>query len=193
VSYVDAQIGKVLDELKRTGLDKNTIIIVWGDHGWHLGDDRVWGKHTLFEWSLRSPLIIHTPGMMKSTRCDEVISSVDFYPTLMELCALQSNAIVDGKSYAHLLVKKDEAGTRSDNSSTNKMSGLAYSYFNKGITMRTSRYRITKYFRSGQPVIELYDHEKDPYEQNNIAEKEPAIVQQLLPLLEKGNTGLYAK
>ena len=73
------------------------------------------------------------------------------------------------------------------------MSQLAYSYFNKGITMRTSRYRITKYFRGAQPVIELYDHEKDPYEQNNIAEKEPAIVQQLLPLLEKGNTGLYAK
>jgi arylsulfatase A-like enzyme len=192
VSYVDAQIGKVLAELKRAGLDKNTIVIVWGDHGWHLGDDRVWGKHTLFEWSLRSPLIIHTPGMMKPAQCDEVISSVDFYPTLMELCGLQTKAALDGKSFAHLLVKQDKEPNGSDKSSLTT-SGLAYSYFNKGITMRTSRYRITKYFRSGQPVIELYDHEKDPYEQNNIAEKEPAIVQQLLPLLEKGNTGLYAK
>jgi arylsulfatase A-like enzyme len=103
VSYMDEQVGKVLAELKKLDLEKNTIIVLWGDHGWHLGDDRVWGKHTLSEWALRSPLIIKTPDMRKGTISDGIVSSIDIYPTLMELCGVPMPNGTDGKSFAILL------------------------------------------------------------------------------------------
>lgn len=181
VSYVDAQIGRVLTVLKELGLDKNTIIVVWGDHGWHLGDDRVWGKHTIFEWALRSPLIVKTPERQRGASCDKIISSVDIYPTLMELCGVGTPPGTDGSSFVHLLKAPD-----SDN-----WNDVAYSYFRKGISVRTANYRFTKYFREKEPVIELYDHKTDPYENRNIAGSRPDIVKELMPLLEKGNTGLY--
>lgn len=180
-SYTDAQIGKVLNELKRLGLDKNTIIVLWSDHGWHLGDDLVWGKHTLFDWALRSVLMIKTPGMLKNQQCNQVISSLDIYPSLMELCGIAMPHKTDGNSFVDLLKdprKKDWRNT-------------AYSYFNNGITLRTERYRLTKYFRKEEPSIELYDHQKDPYENENIAASRPEMVTELLKLLEKGNTGVY--
>lgn len=181
VSYVDAQIGRLLDRLHELGLDKNTIIVVWGDHGWHLGDDRVWGKHTIFEWALRSPLIIKTPGGETGAACDQIISSIDIYPTLMELSGLKPPAGTDGRSFARLLEKPR----------SKTWDNVAYSYFRRGITMRTPRYRLSRYFRKEEPVIELYDHRRDPYENYNIAAEHPELVQKLLPLLEKGNTGLY--
>jgi arylsulfatase A-like enzyme len=181
ISYVDAQVGKVLTSLKELGLEKNTIVVLWGDHGWHLGDARVWGKHTLSEWALRSPLIIKTPGNEKGAVCDRIVSSIDIYPTLMQLCGIEMPAEADGKSLAVLL---EEPGNRSwDNH--------AFSYFNKGISLRTDRYRFTKYFRKESPTIELYDHKTDPYENVNIASANPGIVQKMQRLLEKGNTGLY--
>src|SRR3546814_15276200 len=89
VSYVDAMIGKVLNALREEGLDQNTIIIVWGDHGWQLGDHGIWGKHTLFDQSLKSTYIMKLPGHKQQGRViDEVVSAVDVYPTLMELCGL---------------------------------------------------------------------------------------------------------
>ena len=88
ISYTDAQIGKVLDELHRLGLDENTIIIVWGDHGWHLGDMRIWGKHTLLEPALKSTLIIKAPGKKAQIQNHRIVSSIDIYPTLMELCGI---------------------------------------------------------------------------------------------------------
>ena len=147
VSYVDAQIGKVLAELKTLNLDKNTIIVVWGDHGWHLGDDRVWGKHTISEYALRSPLIIKVPGA-KGGYCDKVVSSIDLYPTLMDLCGVKQSNKTDGKSLLPLL----------KNPNINNWDNIAYSYYKKGITMRTDNYRFTRYFRKEEPVDELYDH-----------------------------------
>jgi iduronate 2-sulfatase len=183
VSYVDAQIGKVLAELKRLKLDQNTIVVVWGDHGWHLGDDRVWGKHTLSEWALRSPLIIRVPGTTKGASSNRIVSSIDVYPTLMELCGIKTSYTTDGKSLVPLL--KDPAGSKWDN--------VAYSYFRRGITVRTDNYRFTKYFRKEGPVIELYDHKTDPYENNNIADTHPDIVESIMPIWKKGNTGLYER
>lgn len=180
VSYTDAQVGKLIAELTKLGLDKNTIIVLWGDHGWHLGDDRVWGKHTLSEWALRSPLIIKAPGG-KAAACEKIISSLDIYPTLIELCGLKMPFQTDGKSFARLL--KNPVDKNWEN--------FAYSYYNKGITVRTEQYRISKYFRKELPVIELYDHKNDPFENHNIAAKYPEKVVKLLPVLEKGNTGLY--
>ncbi|MCP4977949.1 MAG: sulfatase-like hydrolase/transferase, partial [Maribacter sp.] len=81
VSYIDAQVGKVLSELRSLGLDKNTIVVVWGDHGWHLGDQRVWGKHTLFENALKSALIIKTPEKnLNKKSINSIIETVDIYP-----------------------------------------------------------------------------------------------------------------
>ncbi len=181
VSYVDAQIGKVLSELKKLGLEKNTIVVVWGDHGWHLGDQRVWGKHTVFDKALRSTLIIKYPESDQSgTSVLTVVETVDLYPTLLELCNVKIPVKTDGESFASLVlnpaIQKDD---------------VAYSYFRQGISVRTSRYRLTKYFRDEMPVIELYDYLEDPFETKNLASDKPEIVKKLMPLLEKGNTGLF--
>ena len=181
VSYSDAQIGKVLAELKRLGLDKNTIVVIWGDNGWHLGDDRVWGKHTLFEFALRTPLIIYAPGMkMNESKNTSIVSTVDLYPTILDLCGVKLPFKLVGNSLVPLLNGKPKNGEE-----------IAYGYFNNGITLRTPRYRFTKYFRFKQPVFELYDHQSDPYETKNIAEQHPEIVSKMLVLLKKGDTGLY--
>ena len=181
VSYTDAQVGKVLDELKELGLAENTIIVLWSDHGWHLGDYRVWGKHTIFDQSLRSVLIVKTPASKTAAVRDQVVSSIDIYPTLMELCGVKTLPELDGKSFAGLLKK----------GKSNKWENVAYSYYNKGITVRNERYRLTKYFREQQPVVELYDHKTDPYENRNVAAQHPEIVAQLMKTLDQGNTGLY--
>ncbi len=182
VSYVDAQIGKVLDELDRLGLSQDTIVVVWGDHGWHLGDHLVWGKHTLFGRSLKSVLILRVPeSQSRGRKHDRVVSTLDIYPTLMELCGIEMHHVTDGRSFSSLLRE----------GSDNTWEDLAYSYYRNGISLRTKRYRLTKYFREDMPVIELYDHTRDPFEDRNIAGEFPEIVERLMPLLEQGNTGLY--
>lgn len=183
ISYVDAQVGKVLAELKRQHLDKSTIVILWGDHGWHLGDDLVWGKHTLSEWATRSPLIIRLPGQTDGQHVDKVVSSIDIYPTIMDLCKLKMPYVTNGKSLIPFLKKQSKV----------KWPEAAYSYFNHGITLRTGHYRLTKYFRKQEPTVELYDHENDPYENINIATAHPDIVNELMKVLEQGNTGLYSR
>ena len=105
VSYTDAQVGKILAELKRLKLDKNTIVVVWGDHGWHLGDYRVWGKHTIFERAVRSVLMVKVPQTAAGQKRDEIVSSIDIYPTLLELCSLKPVGDLDGKSFVTLLKK----------------------------------------------------------------------------------------
>ncbi len=181
VSYVDAQIGKVLNELKALGLDDNTIVIVWGDHGWHLGDQQVWGKHTVFENALKSTLIFKIPNLKEpNATVKSIVETVDIYPTLMELCNVNLPYKTDGESFVNLI--------STPNIETNN---VAYSYFRSGISLRTNRHRLTKYFRKDMPVIELYDYLEDPYETKNLASDKPAIVNKLMPILEKGNTGIY--
>lgn len=182
VSYVDSQIGKVLDELEASGLAENTIVVIWGDHGWHLGEQRIWGKHTIFEVALNSALMIRIPGG-KGKTSDHIVGSVDIYPTLLDFCGVTAIDKIDGKSLRPLLEKK-----RNRN-----WTDVAYSYFNNGVTLRTPRYRLTKYYRKAEPVIELYDYSKDSYETENIAEKHPEIVGRLMPLLEAGDTGVFRK
>ncbi|MBU1822797.1 MAG: sulfatase [Bacteroidetes bacterium] len=180
VSYTDALVGKVVAELKRLKLDKNTIVVVWGDHGWHLGDHRVWGKHTIFERAVRSVLMVKAPHSAGQKR-DEIVSSIDIYPTLLELCSLKPATELDGKSLVGLL-KKGKKPT---------WDNVAYSYYNRGISVRTDRYRFTKYFRKQEPTVELYDHVTDPNENQNIAGNNPALVEKLTPLWAKGNTGVF--
>ncbi len=181
ISYIDAQVGKILKELKRLELDKNTIVVIWGDHGWHLGDQQVWGKHTLFDVALKSALIIKTPNsMFENITVESIVETVDIYPTLMKLCDIEMAYQTDGEEFTDLLKSPE---TYKDD--------VAYSYFKNGISLRTKNYRLTKYFRKEQPIIELYDHINDPNESINIATSKPKIVEKLLPLLEQGNTGIY--
>ena len=180
VSYIDAQVGKLMDELEKQGLAENTVVVIWGDHGWHLGDQLVWGKHTIFERSLKSPFILNVPGITKGKSFEKVVSTVDIYPTLMDLCNVEMPYPTDGKSLFPLL--SDPLA---------EWKGASYGYYRNGISLRTDRYRLTRYFRDAEPVIELYDHSTDPNETKNIAADKPEIVEMLMPLWEKGNTGLY--
>lgn len=181
VSYMDAQVGKVLDALEATGQADNTIIILWGDHGWHLGDLRVWGKHTLHETSLSSALVIKASGCKKGIKNERIVSSVDIYPTLMELCHVALPEGLDGQSFAGLLNNPDDKGWQD----------AAYSYFRNGITVRTPEYRFTRYDKNGEVITELYQYDDERIEQKNIAKEKPDIVQKLLPLWEKGKTFSY--
>lgn len=182
VSYVDAQIGKVLEELEKQGLAENTIVVVWGDHGWHLGDDLVWGKHTLFDWALRSVLMIKVPDG-KGNYVDQVVSSVDIAPTLLELADVEISEELDGESMVSLL----------KNPKLNSWRNTAFSYFRQGNSLRTSHYRLTRYFRESGPEYELYDEVNDSNETKNIAATNLELVPKLKELLELGNTGIYEK
>lgn len=181
VSYSDAQVGKIMRALKALELDKNTIVVIWGDNGWHLGDEMVWGKHTLSEYSLHTPLIIAYPGIPFPGKASKaVVQSVDIYPTLLQLANLHKQTSLDGLSLCTQLTDPFLPDT-----------SVAYGYFKNGITLRTDRYRLTKYYRPGHQQVELYDYNIDPFETKNIAEEQPFIVDSLMPLLQKGNTGLY--
>ncbi|TGV04738.1 sulfatase [Flavivirga rizhaonensis] len=182
VSYVDAQVGKVLEKLDELGLSESTIVVIWGDHGWHLGDNRTWGKHTLFERSLKSTLIIKAPQVSsKGKTANQIVSSTDLYPTLMELCNVNMPHKTDGNSLVKIIKKPKIIQSKN----------VSYGYYKNGISLRTEQYRMTKYFRKSQPTIELFDLLKDPYETTNIANENPEIISSLMPILDKGNTGLY--
>jgi arylsulfatase A-like enzyme len=181
VSYIDAQIGKLLNTLEATGEADNTIIVIWGDHGWHLGDHTVWGKHTIFDRSLRSTLLVKVPDMKdKGISTNGIVETIDLYPTLAELCGLSVPVGVEGKSFVQLLGNPSGKGK-----------SAAYGYFKNGITMFNGEYRLSRYFRNTEPSIELYDHKNDPFETKNIAAEKPDIVKKLMPLWEKGNTGIF--
>ncbi len=182
VSYIDAQIGKILNEMELLGLNENTLVVIWGDHGWHLGDQLVWGKHTIFERALKSVLIMKVPkSKIRSHSCDKVVSSIDIYPTIMELCGLEMPYTSPGRSLTGLLRDPEAVDWKEQ----------SYAYFRNGITLRTKRYRLTKYFREEEPVLELYDHLVDSYENRNIASEKQEIVDSLMIFLEEGNTGIY--
>lgn len=176
VSYVDAQIGKVIDALKQKGLDKNTIVVLWSDHGWHLGELGVFGKHTLYEYSARSPLIIRTPGMSQpGIPTEGIVESIDIYPTLAELANLPQPKGIDGSSFLTLLKSPGNNGKNS-----------ALTVFSRGkldgLSLRTQRYRLIYWFERSSKAerqVELYDHLKDPYETKNIAKENQEIVNQL--------------
>jgi len=180
VSYVDAQIGKVLNEVKRLGLDKNTVIALWSDHGWHLGEHAMWGKQTNFEIAVRSPLIFKVPGMSEpgeSTR--SLVETVDLYPTLAELCGLDAPDDLAGISLVPMVKDPNHPGK-----------SFAYSFHPRGRlmgrTLRTDRYRIVHWTdKQGKTVqVELYDHRIDPGENENIASRDPEMVKQLLSKLQ---------
>lgn len=166
VSYIDVQIGKVLDELERLGLADNTVIVLWGDHGWKLGDHGMWAKHTNYEVDIRVPLIVSAPGMSaKGTTTKALTELVDLYPTLSELCGLPLPAHLEGKSMVPLLDNPDLP-----------WKSAVFSQFPRGrvmgYSMRTDRYHYIEWreIESGNiKARELYDHQEDPRENRNLA------------------------
>jgi iduronate 2-sulfatase len=183
VSYVDAQVGKVLDELERLGLDDDTIVVVWGDHGWHLGDLALFGKHTTYEASLRATLLMRAPGVtVPGSASRSLIEALDVFPTLTELCGLGFPDDLPGRSFRAVLAN-GEAPHRE----------AAQSYWRRGrwlgTSLRTDRYRLIGWSdpiaRQAGPV-ELYDLEPEPggrgavFEARNIAASRGAIVDRLV-------------
>jgi len=160
VSYTDAQIGRVLKELKVLDLDKNTIVIIWGDHGWNLGEHGLWCKHCNYETSLRAPVILKVPWETGGIKTDALVEFIDIYPTLCDLARITIPAHVQGES---LLKYYDNP----------MLTGKPYvfSRFIKGESVKDQDFRYTEWFDStGTRYAEmLYDHNTDPDENKNIS------------------------
>lgn len=169
VSYMDAQVGRLLDELDRLDLADNTIVILWGDHGYHLGDHGLWNKHTNFERATHCPLLIRVPGTTSGQRTQGLAEFVDIYPSLCELAGLPLPDGLEGHSFAPLVDDPDRNWKRA------AFSQYPRSYQGNalmGYSMRTDRYRYTEWRprQGGEAVAtELYDHNRDPAETTNLA------------------------
>ena len=159
IAFADAQIGRLLDALEKSDHAKDTIIVLWGDHGWHLGEKRHWRKFALWEEATRVPLLFVAPGVTKEkTRSGRTVSLLDLYPTLTELCDLPTNEKVEGRSIVPLL--------RSPDAEWNRPVVTTHGRGNHAV--RSERWRYIRYADGSE---ELYDHDKDPNEWSNLAEK----------------------
>ena len=173
ISYIDAQIGKLLDELDKRSILNETLIVLWGDHGWHLGDHTEWCKHSNFEQATRIPFMFAGPGIAKNKKSHHPVNLVDLFPTLFDLIGVPQHPQADGKSLVPLLDDDDQTTITED---------YAYHQYARGKRMgyavRTERYRYTEWhdnnYRSYNTYsadnivgLELYDYEKDPLETKN--------------------------
>ncbi len=179
-SYADALVGKLIDALDANGLSDDTIIVLWGDHGWHLGDHSIWCKHTNYEQAARIPLIVVAPGGAKNVRSKSFIETVDLYPTLAELAGLPQKAGLDGISQAEV-VADPTASVRDHVIHVYPRGGRL------GRAIRTDRYRMVEWKVPGSPAdsaeFELYDYAADPLETKNLAATETAKLKELQKIL----------
>ncbi len=170
-SYMDAQVGRVLDELDRLGLQDDTIVVLWGDHGWKLGEHGRWCKHSNVENDTNAPLLIAVPGMAQAgKRSDALVEFVDIYPTLAELAGIPKPGHLEGASIVPLLANPGRKWKRAAFSQyPRSVEGRSL----MGYSMRTNRYRFTRWVsvddHESVDSIELYDHDSDPQENMNIA------------------------
>jgi len=165
VTFVDAQIGRLLDELDRLGLADDTIVVLFGDHGFNLGEHGLWHKHTLFEESCRTPLIVAAPGMAAGKRCRRTVELLDLFPTLADLCAIEPPTELEGVSLRSLL---EDPNTDWDRTAYTVRRSNRNGQAVIGRTIRTDHWRYTEW-NGGREGRELYDHANDPLEQRNIA------------------------
>ena len=186
VSYSDAQIGRVLKSVRELGLLDDTIVVVWGDHGFLLGEHAIWGKHCLYEHALRSPLIIRVPGMASpGAKSKAIVEAVDLFPTLLELCGLSSPENLDGKSLCPNL--KDP---------TTPTQKPAIGFTSSGLrTIRTDRWRLIVPETSNGPAewVELFDYETDPDETRNHQADHADVVRDLISRLPERPVGSVEK
>jgi arylsulfatase A-like enzyme len=156
ISFADAQIGRVLDALEKSTHAENTIVVLWGDHGWHLGEKEHWRKHALWDVSTRTPLIISIPNSeTKGQLCHRPVSLIDLYPTLVDLCGLPERDGLDGQSLIPLLKDPSQQWNRP----------VVMTYGSGNHAIQTQRWRYIRYADGGE---ELYDHSKDPNEWENL-------------------------
>jgi iduronate 2-sulfatase len=191
LSYMDAQVGRILDELDELGLSDNTIIVLWGDHGYHLGDHGSWTKHTNYEQANRIPIVIVAPGIAKpGTSTKALIETVDVFPTVAELAGLPQPTgpqPIDGRSMVPVLRNPDA-----------RAEDHAYHAFPKGSrngqrllgrAIRTDRYRMVEWKPFGgsaeEAEYELYDYQKDPLETVNLASDRPEVMSSMVDILAR--------
>ena len=156
ITFADAQVGRVLAALEKSKYKDNTIVVLWSDHGYHMGEKNTFQKHTLWERSARTPLIIKAPSMTRGARCDRNVQLIDLYPTLVDLCGLPENRKLEGRSLKPLL-QNPIAKWDIPAFTVRKEGGKSVKYQN---------YRLIEY---GDGSQELYNHEKDPHEWTNLA------------------------
>lgn len=161
VSYTDAQIGRILDELERLELDRSTLVILWGDHGWNLREHGLWCKHCNYETSLHTPLILRVPGVDQVESTSEIVEYVDIYPTLCELAGLELPEHLQGNSFKDLLFDPEA-----------KSDGVAICQWYAGITTIRDHWFYTEWIddQDSSYARMLYDHITDPGENFNISE-----------------------
>jgi len=169
-TFMDAQVGKVLNTLRETGLDRNTIVVFTSDHGYHLGAKGLWQKMSLFEESAGVPMIIALPkddprSQQGGSVCKSPVGLIDLYPTLVDLCDVEVTQELHGQSLAPMLADARELG-RGYTISQVMRGGKSQSF--DGYTIRDSRYHLTLW-DNGEQGIELYDHQDDPHEKDNLA------------------------
>ena len=157
-TFMDAQIGRILKKLKRTGLDKNTIVVFTSDHGYHLSEHGHWQKQTLFDNATRVPLIFSGPGIESGQRSNSPVEMIDIYPTLMELTGIEAPDHVVGKSLTPIF----------ENNNVN-IRNSALTQWRNSYSIKTERFRITKWGKNGELGYELYDHNNDKEELINLA------------------------
>lgn len=162
VTFMDEQLGIVLDALERLGLSDNTVIVLWGDHGWHLGEKGMWAKGTLFNVSAQAPLMFIDPRIKTAGQaCPRTVEFVDIYPTLVELCGLPVPPGLEGHSLAPLLKNPTGSWDKPALTMVARENWL-------GRSIRTERWCYTEW-DDGRYGLELYDHQTDPRESNNLA------------------------
>jgi arylsulfatase A-like enzyme len=179
VSYTDAQIGKLLDELERLRLAENTIVVLWGDHGWNLGEHTLWCKHCCFETSMHAPLIVKSPGTEGGKKTRGLTEFIDIYPSLSELAGLPLPDHLQGRSFVPLMKHPDQ-----------QWKAAAIGRYRNGDTIRTDQLRFTEYTGAKGSFLArmLYDHGADPGEDVNISEQKSneQVVETLTKQLHEG-------
>jgi len=196
ISYMDAQVGKLLDELDRLDLRKNTIIVLWGDHGWKLGEHDAWCKHTTTENDTNTALLLSVPGMKHAgAKTKSIVEFVDIYPTLVEFAGLPLPSHLEGISFKPVVENPTRPWKTAAFSQYPRNAGRSGAGALMGYSMRTERYRLTVWVGRDDhtkiDAIELYDHQLDPQENFNVA-KVPAngeLVEQLMAQWRKGWQG----
>ena len=173
VSYTDAQVGRLLDGLEQHGLQDNTIIVLWGDHGFHIGEKALWCKTKNYELDTRAPLIWSLPGMANAgSSCEALVEFVDIYPTLVDCAGLPLPQQLEGISLKHQLADPQRPWKRAAFSQFPRPRSYVGRPAVIGYTVRTERWRYIEWqdFSSGEALAcELYDYEADGKELRNLA------------------------
>jgi arylsulfatase A-like enzyme len=176
-SYVDSEVGRVLDALDRSGRAANTVVVLWSDHGWHLGEKAITGKNTLWQRSTHVPLIFAGPGVTPGQKCSRPAELLDIYPTLIDLCGLPAAPhALEGLSLKPQLV--DAAAPRDRPAITSHNQG--------NYAVITEQWRYIRYVDGAE---ELYDRKADPNEWTSLASQRPGLCKELRGWIPKADNG----